>query len=63
MPNFGLGEWLIVLLIILVLFGATRVPALMKGLGKGVREFKKGVSGEDEEDEDKNKDKKEEGKK
>jgi sec-independent protein translocase protein TatA len=61
MPNFGLGEWLIVLLIILVLFGATRVPALMKGLGKGVREFKKGVSGEDEEDE--NKDKKEEGKK
>jgi sec-independent protein translocase protein TatA len=61
MPNFGLGEWLIVLLIILVLFGATRVPALMKGLGKGVREFKKGVSGEDEEEEDK--DKKEEGKK
>jgi sec-independent protein translocase protein TatA len=63
MPNFGLGEWLIVLLIILVLFGATRVPALMKGLGKGVREFKKGVSGEDEEEEDKDKDKKEEGKK
>jgi sec-independent protein translocase protein TatA len=61
MPNFGLGEWLIVLLIILVLFGATRVPALMKGLGKGVREFKKGVSGEDEEEEEK--DKKEEGKK
>jgi len=61
MPNFGLGEWLIVLLIILVLFGATRIPALMKGLGKGVREFKKGVSGEDDEEEPK--DKKEEGKK
>ena len=60
MPNFGLGEWLIVLLIILVLFGATRIPALMKGLGKGVREFKKGINGEDEEEEPK--DKKEEGK-
>ena len=60
MPNFGLGEWLIVLLIILVLFGATRIPALMKGMGKGVREFKKGINGVDDEEE--TKDKKEEGK-
>jgi sec-independent protein translocase protein TatA len=60
MPNFGLGEWLIVLLIVLVLFGATRIPALMKGMGKGVREFKKGINGEDDEEE--TKDKKEEGK-
>lgn len=48
MGNMGLSEWLIVLLIVLVLFGATRIPSLMKGLGQGVREFKKSVSGEDE---------------
>jgi sec-independent protein translocase protein TatA len=48
MGNMGLSEWLIVLLIVLVLFGATRIPTLMKGLGQGVREFKKSVSGEDE---------------
>jgi sec-independent protein translocase protein TatA len=43
---FGLGaqELLIILLIVLVLFGANRLPDLARSLGSSVREFKKGVS-------------------
>ena len=42
---FGLGyqELLIILVIVLVLFGANRLPELAKSLGKSVKEFKKGV--------------------
>ena len=45
-PLFGLGgtEIIIILVIGLVLFGAKRLPELGKGLGTGIREFKKGVS-------------------
>jgi sec-independent protein translocase protein TatA len=45
----GWQEILLILLIIILLFGATRIPDLMRSMGKGVREFKKGVAGEDEE--------------
>jgi len=40
---FGLGsqEIILVLLVILVLFGAKKIPDMMAGLGKGIREFKK----------------------
>ena len=51
MPGFGsLGgtELIIALVIILLLFGAKRIPELAKGLGSGVREFRKGTRGEDE---------------
>jgi sec-independent protein translocase protein TatA len=46
------GNLLIILLIILILFGAKKVPELAKGLGSGIREFKKaakeaGAEGED----------------
>jgi TatA/E family protein of Tat protein translocase len=44
----GTSELLIVLVIVLVLFGSTRLPALMEGLGKGLRAFKKASNGEDE---------------
>lgn len=40
------SELLVILLIILVLFGATKLPQLGKGLGQGIRNFKKGL-GED----------------
>jgi len=40
MPNLGLPELLIVLVIILVLFGANKLPQLAKGLGQGIKEFK-----------------------
>ena len=47
---FGLGyqELLIILVIVLVLFGANRLPELAKSLGKSVKEFKKGVETEAE---------------
>jgi sec-independent protein translocase protein TatA len=43
MPSIGIGELIIVLVIILVLFGATRVPELARSLGRGVNEFKGGL--------------------
>ena len=44
----GPSEWLVVLLVILILFGGKKIPELMGGLGKGVRNFKKALN-EDEE--------------
>jgi sec-independent protein translocase protein TatA len=49
MGNFGVGEWLIILLVILVLFGAKKIPDLAKGIGKGIRDFKKELKDDDEE--------------
>ena len=45
-----LGTWeiLIIVLILLLLFGGKKIPELMKGLGKGVKSFKDGVNGIDE---------------
>ncbi|UCE17775.1 MAG: twin-arginine translocase TatA/TatE family subunit [Gemmatimonadota bacterium] len=45
----GPGEILIVLFVILLLFGAKRLPELARGMGKGIREFKKATSGIEEE--------------
>ncbi len=44
-----MGAWQIVIIVIaiLLLFGAKRIPELMKGLGSGVKEFKKGLKEED----------------
>ena len=57
-PNLGGTELIIVLVIILLLFGAKRIPELARGLGNGIREFKKGTRGEadDELREEKKKD-------
>ena len=41
---------IIILVIVLLLFGAKRIPELAKGLGTGIREFKKGTSGEADKD-------------
>lgn len=41
--NLGVSELLIILFIILLLFGAKRLPELMRNLGKGAKEFKKGM--------------------
>jgi sec-independent protein translocase protein TatA len=43
MPHMGPTELLIVLGIVLLLFGAKKVPELARGLGEGMREFKKGM--------------------
>ena len=54
------GPWQIVLIVavILLLFGGKKIPELMKGLGKGINEFKKGMSGEDEKKDEKPEEKK-----
>lgn len=53
--SFGGMELIIALVIILLLFGAKRIPELAKGLGTGVREFRKGTRGEGEVEEEKKK--------
>jgi sec-independent protein translocase protein TatA len=45
----GGQEILIILLVVLIFFGGKKIPELMKGLGKGMREYKKAVSGIEEE--------------
>ena len=50
----GGPEWLIILAIVLLLFGGKKLPGLMKGLGKGIKEFKdaKNKVGQEIEDKD-----------
>ena len=50
MPTLGFGELLIVFAIIVLVFGASRIPKLAGGLGAGIRNFKRGLNeaGEDE---------------
>jgi sec-independent protein translocase protein TatA len=49
---FGLGtqELVIILVIVLVIFGAGKLPQIGGALGKGIRDFKKGMDHDDEED-------------
>lgn len=42
--GIGMEEMLVIGLVVLVFFGANKVPEFMKGLGKGVREFKNGLN-------------------
>ncbi len=42
--SLGFGEILVILFIVLLLFGAKRLPELAKGLGQGMREFKKATN-------------------
>lgn len=41
--NLGAGEIILILLVILLLFGAKKIPELAQGLGKGMKEFKKSL--------------------
>lgn len=43
MPNIGFSELIVILLILILVFGASRLPALGEGLGKAIRSFKRGV--------------------
>lgn len=47
----GPAELIVILTIFLLLFGAKKIPELARGLGTGIREFKRGTSGEREKDE------------
>lgn len=46
--GLGLTEILIILLVVLLVFGASRLPGVGSALGKGIRSFKTSVTGEDE---------------
>ena len=61
--NLGLPEILLIALVVLLLFGGKKIPELMKGLGKGVKSFKDGVNGIENEINAPRQDKKEETKK
>ena len=41
MFDFGGFEWLVIILIVVLLFGAKKIPELARGLGQGINEFKK----------------------
>ncbi|HVU05217.1 MAG TPA: twin-arginine translocase TatA/TatE family subunit [Polyangiaceae bacterium] len=45
------AHWLIVLVIVLLMFGPSRLSSLGKGLGEGIRSFKEGLNGDGESDE------------
>ncbi|MBS6269434.1 Sec-independent protein translocase subunit TatA/TatB [Coprobacter sp.] len=59
--NLGAGEIVLIALVVLLLFGGKKIPELMKGLGKGVRNFKDGLKDVEDQinsDTDSNSDKK-----
>lgn len=61
--GIGTSEVIIIVFVILLLFGGKKIPELMKGIGKGVRSFKKGMNEIEDEinkpiEEDKNSEKK-----
>ena len=57
--QFGVGQWVIIGIAILLLFGGKKIPELMKGLGGGVKEFKNAMKDEEENKTSKEEDKKE----
>ncbi len=57
MGKIGLTEIILVLLIIVLLFGGRKIPELFKGIGQGMKEFKKAskIDGEDDKEKEKGK--------
>jgi sec-independent protein translocase protein TatA len=52
MPNVGPLELAVVVIFALIIFGPKRLPELGKSLGKGIREFRSSISGNDDDDDD-----------
>ena len=61
MGNLGATEIILILLVVVLLFGGRKIPELMKGIGQGMKEFKKASRLDDDDDkksaDDKNKEK------
>jgi sec-independent protein translocase protein TatA len=53
MPSLGPTELILILVIVVIFFGVGRLPEVFGAVGKGLREFRKASSGEDEEDKSK----------
>ena len=51
----GGWEWILIVVVILLLFGGKKIPEMMKGLGKGIREFKDNVKAPEDTEADDNK--------
>jgi len=47
--NLGMPEIIIIAIVVLILFGGKKLPEFMRGVGKGVHDFKKGLDGVEEE--------------
>lgn len=47
--SLGTGEIIVIVLVVLLLFGGKKIPELMKGVGKGVKSFKDGINGLEDE--------------
>ena len=47
--NLGMPEIIIIAIVVLILFGGKKLPEVMRGVGKGVHDFKKGLDGVEEE--------------
>jgi len=60
LPSVGGLELIIILVIVLLFFGANRLPQMGRSLGHGIKEFRKGISGSTQEDKDEVSDSKEE---
>ena len=41
---FGMADWIWIVVLVVVLFGGTKIPELMRGVGKGVGELQKGIA-------------------
>lgn len=46
--SFGVQELLLILLIVIVLFGATKLPQLGRGIGEGIKNFRRGIKSDDD---------------
>lgn len=54
--NLGIGELVVIFLIVLVIFGAGKIPKIARDLGSGIKEFKKSLTAMDEDEKKPNKD-------
>ena len=50
MPHIGPMELILIFLVVVLLFGGKKIPEIAKGLGKGIRDFKSSLAGNDEND-------------
>jgi sec-independent protein translocase protein TatA len=52
-PHLGMGELVVILVIVILIFGVNKIPQLGKGLGEGIRNFKSSIKEGQEEPQDK----------
>lgn len=51
----GYGSIILILVVVLLLFGGKKIPELMKGVGRGIKEFKEGINPDEEKEDKENK--------